>query len=191
LSGGVPLAPHDWPSQLQYLHRHLTNPYQNKFLTRSSSASSAIVPLMEDEAGPIFRASKRRRVVRQRASATDDQESEPGSRTRDSTPAPLQNENISGTDLNLEVPLSTTQIDLTRTRRPKKQGIAFNTQSSRPRDSSDEKSLVLAEARVPELVQQSNERFVKPTGKAVVTDDRHMYVDSFSLPSTRCNVKSL
>lgn len=131
---------------------------------------------MEDEVGPLFRASKRRRVVRRKGSASDHLEGESRDRTQESPAATLQDEKISDGDIPREEVASFTQSNLTRARRLKKQGIAFNASSSRPRDDNDEKSMVLAEARVPELVQQSNERFVKPTGKAVVTDDKHMYV---------------
>ncbi|KAK3073099.1 hypothetical protein LTR53_005627 [Teratosphaeriaceae sp. CCFEE 6253] len=124
----------------------------------------------EAAAEPLHRATKRRKVFRRR---TDDDHSGDASEVAD--PAALSTS------------IDTTNGDgpaIPRSYKPsrRKHGIAFTSsaQSSRPIDEANEEiALVpLDPDGEQEVVQRG--RFVKPTGKAAVVDDKHMmaFVDS-------------
>ncbi|KAM0718002.1 hypothetical protein Q7P37_006334 [Cladosporium fusiforme] len=133
--------------------------------------------MTDDTAGPIFRANKRRKVIRKRPDSDDND--------NDATPAPASGSgeqdqsptNASNTEPR-EDDGSTQKTDVSRMRKPKRHGIAFSSSdraTSRPQDH--ETALVVAE---PQSIQEQNSRFARQTGKAIVQDDKHMsaYIDS-------------
>ena len=63
----------------------------------------------------------------------------------------------------------------------KKRGIGFSSMEGRKtaqQEDSEEMALVPITQDVAEEMQ--NDRFVKPTGREVVTEDKHMYVAAIS-----------
>ena len=126
-----------------------------------------------DSSEPLFRATKRRRIFRQR---TDEEQT-----AAPSNGAAALINRTAGSDIEHgDESVSAMQ----RARRPasRKQGIAFtstSTKASQPyapaMEPSDETALVPLH---PERAQQMAQvdRFVKPTGKVAVVDDKHMYV---------------
>lgn len=145
-------------------------------LTETKKQSSSVYQKMSDEhAAPLFRANKRRKVLRKRPDSDDqdDEHAVPATinsdRERGQTP-------INGSSMEFEEDDATPKIDLSRMRKPKKHGIAFSSSDRptyRPQDENQETSLVVAE---PQALQEANNRFARPTGKAIVQDDKHMYV---------------
>ena len=130
----------------------------------------------EDQAPaePIFRANKRRKVFRKRGDSTEDDNSENETGVTERTTTQSVGSNYVDGHIPSTITGPTTQV-----RRPKKHGIAFSSSGPgprQPRDELAETALSVAAPQTPEAVQQQNERFIKPTGKAVVTDDKHMYV---------------
>lgn len=132
--------------------------------------------MTDEHAPPIFRANKRRKVLRKRPDSDDqdDDHAAPATvnsdRERGQTP-------MNGFSMEIEEgDDATSRTDLTRVRKPKKHGIAFSS-SDRPtfrtQDDNQETALMVAE---PQAIQEANNRFARPTGKAIVQDDRHMYV---------------
>lgn len=127
---------------------------------------------MEDDPPnePLFRANKRRKVFRKRANLEGETA---GDAAVSNSAAPAIREDESEGDDN----------DVSRIVRSqkktgaKKQGIAF-TSSDVVRSTDEEreeKALVVgADEQAPALIQ--GDRFVKPTGRIVVTENKHMYV---------------
>jgi hypothetical protein len=131
---------------------------------------------MEENAnGPVFRATKRRKVFRKRAdSNASGDEPHVASTIQDpeSTATTANGTNSTGEPHGEALSLSET----TRVRRPKKHGIAFSSSdpnSSRPHNNNEETAMVVSEGQ-PQDVQ--NGRFARQTGRAVVVDDKHMCV---------------
>lgn len=132
--------------------------------------------MTDEHAAPLFRANKRRKVLRKRPDSDDhdDDHASPATtkdgRERGQTP-------IDGSSTGIEEDDDATpKMDLSRMRKPKKHGIAFSSSDrpiSRLQDENQETSLVVAE---PQAIQEANNRFARPTGKAIVQDDKHMYV---------------
>ena len=122
--------------------------------------------------GPIFRANKRRKVFRKRAeSNANDDEPHVATSVQSAQVSSEQSASIVKSEED-----ATFQSDITRVRKPKKHGIAFSSSdqlSSRPHNDNEESALVVLEAQ-PE--EQQNGRFMRPTGKAIVSDDKHMCV---------------
>lgn len=119
---------------------------------------------MDDAPGPVFRANKRRKVFRQRPGSDDEASvSQPGV-----NPSGASEADDGGKGL------VTTQ---NRKSGNRKNGIAFSTNvDKRQAEVQDtDMAMVLADqSKGPEQIQ--DHRFVKPTGKTGVVDDRHMYV---------------
>ena len=133
--------------------------------------------------GPVFRSSKRRKVFRKRAdSGGGDAE----------TGRPQAASTTSGNEED-EFESSAPLESAARVRRMKNRGIEFTASDGkpqRPQEESDEAASVTAKRQVPEAVQRQNERFTKPTGKAVVVDDKHMYVHDDDSWSCRTHITS-
>jgi len=133
---------------------------------------------MEDNSnGPVFRATKRRKVFRKRADS--DASDEPHAvQASDSIPTPANGTNSAEETHGEILSLSET----TRVHRPKRHGIAFSSShpsSSRPHNN-EETALVVPEGQ-PQDVQ--NGRFARQTGRTVVADDKHMCVLPPNKPS--------
>ncbi|KAK0253166.1 hypothetical protein LTR01_005639 [Friedmanniomyces endolithicus] len=122
---------------------------------------------------PLFRANKRRKVFRKRADSNDNDGDEVDSAPPQEAPASTNDEH--GESVGMIVP---------RARRPvaRKQGIAFtstgHTTQQEPVDDEEMAMISVHPDREQNVVP--GDRFVKPTGKAAVVDDRHMmaFVDS-------------
>lgn len=124
------------------------------------------------QAEPVFRANKRRKVFRKRADSAEGQNENGDRPYGDATQQATTNNEEDDS-------ISASTGSATQVRRPKKHGIAFSSVGPAPRQPLDEPSeypLSVAARQLPKAVQQQNERFIKPTGKAVVADDKHMYV---------------
>jgi hypothetical protein len=127
----------------------------------------------ENVDGPIFRANKRRKVLRKRT-GSDANNEEPHVATS------LQLDQVPSTDEKTSTIKGeddpTSRPDIARVRKPKKHGIAFSSSdrtSSRPQNDNEETALVVSE---PQVVEQQNGRFTRQTGKTIVEDDKHMCV---------------
>jgi len=138
---------------------------------------------MEDKAnGPVFRATKRRKVFRKRAdSNASGDEPQVASTIQDpeSTATPANGSNSTAENHGDFLSLSET----TRVRRPKKHGIAFSSSgpnSSRPQTTDEETAMVVSEGQSQDV---QNGRFARQTGRAVVVDDKHMCVLPLKMPS--------
>lgn len=143
--------------------------------------------MADDPSGPIFRANKRRKVLRRRPDRDDDEDTTPATimSSREERHSPI-NEKIAHFEEEEDV---APRPDAFRMRKPKKHGIAFSSSdrpSSRPQDENQETALVVAE---PQSVQEQNSRFARPTGKAIVQDDKHMYVCHLAGPTRSRNGK--
>lgn len=120
---------------------------------------------------PVFRSSKRRRVFRKRV----DHEDEQAPSITEGGHEPIQdsiNEHVE--------PQTGVASHVSRPAAVKNRGVAFTSASNRHFGAealNDEMALVPAD---PDQQQDTvhGDRFVKPTGKAVITDDSHMYVHS-------------
>ena len=135
---------------------------------------------MEDNAnGPVFRATKRRKVFRKRAES-DASGDEP--HVASTVQGPENATPADGTNSTSETQGDASSLsETTRVRRPKKHGIAFSSSdqnSSRPHNN-EETALVISEEQ-PQDIQ--NGRFARQTGRTVVADDKHMCV---SPPKTK------
>ncbi|KAK3674477.1 hypothetical protein LTR78_005563 [Recurvomyces mirabilis] len=121
---------------------------------------------MEDGSEPVFRSNKRRKVLRRRAEDDENLES------------------ISP-EVNGDGELEGHHEPAQRVQKPlaKKHGIAFTSQS-RPQstevESNDQIAIVAIHPSRDASVVPGANRFIKPTGKTEVTDDKHMtaFVDS-------------
>ncbi|KAK0836074.1 hypothetical protein LTR73_000575 [Friedmanniomyces endolithicus] len=124
---------------------------------------------------PLFRANKRRKVFRKRADSNDNDGDEVDSAPPQEAPASTNDEH--GESVGMIVP---------RARRPvaRKQGIAFtstgHTTQQEPVDDEEMAMISVHPDREQNVVP--GDRFVKPTGKAAVVDDRHI-LQSGKLPS--------
>ncbi|KAK4556070.1 hypothetical protein LTR86_006766 [Recurvomyces mirabilis] len=128
---------------------------------------------MEDESEPIFRANKRRKVFRRRAEDDENLESTPTEVIGDG-----EHEGLREPAQRMQKPLA------------KKHGIAFTSQS-RPQpidmETNDQTAVVAIHSSREANLIPGSDRFIKPTGKTEVTDDKHMtaFVDS-KLAEMRC-----
>lgn len=121
-----------------------------------------------ESAGPLFRANKRRKVFRKR-----DEEATEDDATNDRSGTDTSNAGIANAPASPESALHIQRKSATR-----KHGIAFNS-ASKPQAQEVEHGEGMALMPVHPSREQnvvSTDRFVKPTGKAAVVDDRHMYV---------------
>ncbi|EMC96103.1 hypothetical protein BAUCODRAFT_517906 [Baudoinia panamericana UAMH 10762] len=124
--------------------------------------------MMEDTPGSPLRAAKRRKVFRRKLDADDDNVSP-------STPIETMDAVANETEARVALPRSRHNV-------VKKQGISFSSNSLAPKPEplpSEETALVTMH---PDREQRiaGTDRFVKPSGKTAVIDDRHMtaFVDS-------------
>jgi hypothetical protein len=127
---------------------------------------------------PPFRINKRRKVVfRKRFDEDEDLASEKPSET----PAGVAN-GVNGNEVH-----STLNSDLHLVRRRpfgKKHGIAFTaTATQLQEENADDLAMVLAPQGEDALLT-ANDRFVKPTGRVGVAEDKHLYV----LTSSRISI---
>jgi hypothetical protein len=120
-----------------------------------------------------FRINKRRKVFRKRL---DEDEDMPDARISPALsanpPSNMEEPTILASDLNLV------------RRRPivKKHGIAFTAGGTQSLDRNDEQAMILVPQSLDEL-RAANDRFVKPTGRVGVVEDKHLYVCSTPLES--------
>lgn len=122
-----------------------------------------------DSPASLFRANKRRKVLRKRN--IDEDQASPHERASDPLD-PSEIESAAG---------SHSPDILPTVKRPvaKKHGIGFtSSKRSPPRDATaTEVALVPRQAGSPQDLTQ-HDRFIKPTGKLDVIEDKHMYVES-------------
>ena len=140
---------------------------------------SSVVTMEDNANGPVFRATKRRKVFRKRAES-DASGDEP--HVASTVQGPENATPADGTNSTSETQGDASSLsETTRVRRPKKHGIAFSSSdqnSSRPHNN-EETALVISEEQ-PQDIQ--NGRFARQTGRTVVADDKHMCV---SPPKTK------
>jgi len=173
------------PSPPTYEHRqlHFINS-GTRLGSRLAQHASAII--MEDNTnGPVFRATKRRKVFRKRADS-DANSDEPyvasTAQGPDATTTPVDATNNTA-DSHGD---ASTLPEAARVRRPKKHGIAFSSSDpfSSRLHSNEETAVVVSEDQTQDL---TNGRFARQTGRTVVADDKHMCVlppNETSLPDT-------
>jgi hypothetical protein len=126
---------------------------------------------MEDDAPnePLFRANKRRKVFRKRAGSEEPTAAE--NVTRDSVDAAAGLDGSEHEEIG-----SSGVVKFQKKAAVKKRGIGF-TSSETVRNSEDvveERALVLANNEEPEQTIPGD-RFVKPTGRVAVAENKHMY----------------
>ncbi|KAG9674988.1 hypothetical protein KCU95_g9335, partial [Aureobasidium melanogenum] len=126
--------------------------------------------MVDDNEGPVFRPSKRRKVFRKRRDDDETSEGDVATQTESATTADKkQQEAEAETSLNYVRPLGS-----------RKGGVAFS--SSRTANDSGTSSVVDTNAPPTPLnaVEHAQARFVAPTGHIASADDKHMmaYVDS-------------
>lgn len=120
---------------------------------------------------PVFRANKRRKVFRKRANSQEDDDQTEQIEPHATHPRPDNGQDGGNAEA--------TDGQAVQVRRPKKHGIAFSssgTGSRQTQNQDQDDALIMTAPPVSGALQQQNERFTKPTGRAVVTDDKHMYV---------------
>lgn len=119
---------------------------------------------------PTFRAKKRQKVYRKRADSDDADEATVNTAAQVDA---ITNHAQSVDDQD------TAPVRVLRKPGVKKQGIAFSSSEGRrdaERDVEAEKALVLAQVEAAGQDAPGADRFVRPTGRVAVTEDRHMYV---------------
>ncbi|WPH00392.1 Hypothetical protein R9X50_00321900 [Acrodontium crateriforme] len=157
-----------WPCRRRWPEFVITTTRPCTCISQQSSKRRRLI--MDGAAGPVFRANKRRKILRQRPDSDD----EPiVSRLPDK---PLGASNVDDEDGGQY--LVTFQ---NRKAGNRKNGIGFytNLDKRQPAVQDSDRALeLLDQAKIPE--QNQVHRFVKPTGKTGVVDDRHMvaFVDS-------------
>jgi hypothetical protein len=120
-----------------------------------------------------FRINKRRKVFRRRLDEDED--------GLDARISPVLSANAPS---HMEEPaVLTSDLNLVR-RKPvvKKHGIAFTASGMQALDRSDEQAMIL----IPQSQDETsavNDRFVRPTGRVGVVEDKHLYVFSAPLES--------
>jgi hypothetical protein len=124
----------------------------------------------EVEKEPLFRANKRRKVVRRRAEAEDKSDSadDGDQEPMISNLAPIADEDGSAA------------VRVQRRPNVRKHGIGFTSTSSRRAENAGETedmALVRVDADGAQDDVPGSDRFVRPTGKVAVAEDKHMYVD--------------
>lgn len=154
------------PLLQQYIHSAL-----RLSAYRDHSCIARSLSQMDEEApnGPTFRAKKRQKVYRRRADS-DDADEPTITATAQAQSITNQASTPGDEDVN--------PVRIQRKLAAKKHGIAFSSTESRrdaERDTEVEKALVLAQVERGQDAPGAD-RFVRPTGKVAVTEDRHMYV---------------
>lgn len=114
---------------------------------------------------PVFRANKRRKVFRKRRASDEDRDE-------------LSTKVEAGSGV-AEIDDDGDAVALRMQKRGgmRKNGIGFSSTGDRraaPRNENEEMALVPASQDLGQEMQ--NDRFVKPVGREVVTEDKHMYV---------------
>lgn len=129
------------------------------------------------EAGPVFRAAKRRKVFRTRTDADDDTANSSTTTTQDDLDTNPSNALAQTRDGTLE---DAPVMDLLRQRRllkARRGGIAFNQEQSRVLEKqSSSQELMLPEA--PSAASTAISRFAAETGQRIVSNDNVMLVFS-------------
>lgn len=120
----------------------------------------------ETATGPMFRPNKRRKVFRKRVdvddeAVPDDATSTETVVTQPGSPGPAE---------------STLQFQ--RRQPPRKHGVVFTSvEKSQKQELEPEGEMALTRMHPSrEQIIDQSDRFVKPTGKVAVVDDKHMYV---------------
>jgi len=137
------------------------------------------------EAGPVFRATKRRKVFRRRTDADDDFANPSLTTTQDAQPETTLSRALEQTedDTNDGAPV----MDLLKQRRllkARRGGIAFNQEQSRLLEKQGTpQELMLLEA--PSASSSAISRFAAETGQRIVSNDNVMLVSPFC----RCSIK--
>jgi len=129
----------------------------------------------QKQSEPAFRSNKRRKVFRKRADSDEDGHEEGR--------LALQEPKQTSIDVNDQSATPGAKGIADRSRKPKKHGIVFSSSGTLARQAHDEHSVLdltpegsSAAPQPSQVTLEQNGRFTKPTGKVVVTDDRHMYV---------------
>lgn len=136
--------------------------------------------MADSDTGPMFRANKRRKVFRKRPDddADNNDETSPATTTTQDQRQDRTSTNEPTAALNKDDDeAGVSKASVPRPRRPRNYGIAFSS-SDRPPSRPQENALVVAQSQPAH--PQIN-RFTRQTGKAVVEDDKHMYVCHSSL----------
>lgn len=117
---------------------------------------------------PLFRANKRRKVVRKRTDIPDESQN---TADVDHEAAEISNQADPVADS------STAAIRFQRKPIGRKHGIAFASTEGRngAQEENEDRAIVLASASEGQDAP-GNDRFTKPTGRIAVTEDKHMYV---------------
>ena len=128
---------------------------------------------VESEA-PVFRSHKRRKTFRRRSDAEHTIHS--SATTDESSTLPSED------------------CDILRPVRPvlRKNGIVFasSRRGETVHESSDDTAMVPCDTEVTEEPQQGD-RFVRPTGKVTVSDDKHLYVGPAVLCVAMCSANNV
>ena len=131
---------------------------------------------MGDEAPnePLFRASKRRKILRKRTGSDSSPQPPPAAEdVADEVAAPITKHATESEDGSAGVVLRLQKKSVVR-----KRGIAFSSVDNRryPEQEQNEETAV-GPARQDEAQDVAqNDRFVRPTGRVGLTEDKHMYV---------------
>jgi hypothetical protein len=126
----------------------------------------------EAPAEPVFRANKRRKFVRKRAESEEDVET---ASHADNEKDLITNRSTPSDDL------STPAVRFQRKPVFRKHGIAFSTKANKRGDAEDDDVGTLLVPVQGNGQQEAipGDRFVRPTGRVAVAEDKHMYVASY------------
>lgn len=135
-----------------------------------------------DAAEPLFRANKRRKVFRKRTEAEDEDDDVPASMT----PPALESVSNGSASKIAEPALGVLRVDKRAT--TNKRGIGFSSTQQRRQDDAEEDTEGRAVTLAPQTEVQDVsdiDRFVRPTGRVGVTEDKHMYEAKLLLSSSK------
>lgn len=117
---------------------------------------------------PVFRASKRRKVFRKRADSIPEDAGTEAGGAEDG----LESKAAGQEEKDAESPLR-----FQKRLGVKKRGMGFSSSGGRKAAPlQDNKETALVPATQDAAQETQNERFVRPTGREMVTEDKHMYV---------------
>jgi hypothetical protein len=118
-----------------------------------------------------FRINKRRKVVFRKRF---DEDEDPAPVNYSGTPINVAN----GANDNAVSPALTSDLHLVR-RRPivRKHGIAFTATGTQLQEENADLAMILA-PQGEDALSTANDRFVKPTGRVGVAEDKHLYVSA-------------
>lgn len=129
----------------------------------------------ESVAEPLFRASKRRKIFRKRTDPDSIHDKDQQDRS-ETNARPAENDHGDGWSEQGQRALLAQRKSVTR-----KYGIGFSSigrpqaQAQEQQPENEERAIIPMHPDRQQKIEQVN-RFVKPTGKVEVVDDKHMYV---------------